>query len=30
MGTLAVVEAVNEAARTSQKISPGHIMEQAA
>jgi predicted dehydrogenase len=30
MGTLAVVEAVSEAARTSQKISPGHIMEQAA
>jgi predicted dehydrogenase len=30
MGTLAVVEAVSEAARTSQKISPGQIMEQAA
>ncbi|WP_027533172.1 Gfo/Idh/MocA family protein [Bradyrhizobium sp. WSM3983] len=30
MGTLAVVEAVGEAARTGQKISPGHIMEQAA
>lgn len=30
MGTLAVVEAVSEAARTSQKISPGRIMEQAA
>ncbi|WP_441233361.1 Gfo/Idh/MocA family protein [Bradyrhizobium sp. 930_D9_N1_4] len=30
MGTLAVVEAVSAAARTSQKISPGHIMEQAA
>jgi len=30
MGTLAVVEAVSEAARTGQKISPGHIMEQAA
>lgn len=29
MGTLAVVEAVSEAARTGQKISPGHIMEQA-
>jgi predicted dehydrogenase len=29
MGTLAVVEAVSEAARTGQKISPGH-MEQAA
>lgn len=30
MGTLAVVEAVGEAARTGQKISPGRIMEQAA
>lgn len=30
MGTLAVVEAASEAARTGQKISPGHIMEQAA
>jgi predicted dehydrogenase len=30
MGTLAVVEAVSQAARTGQKISPGHIMEQAA
>ncbi|WP_234682181.1 Gfo/Idh/MocA family protein [Bradyrhizobium monzae] len=30
MATLAVVEAVSEAARTGQKISPGHIMEQAA
>ena len=30
MGTLAVVEAVSEAARTGQRISPGHIMEQAA
>jgi predicted dehydrogenase len=30
MGTLAVIEAVSEAARTGQKISPGHIMEQAA
>jgi predicted dehydrogenase len=30
MGTLAVVEAVSEAARTGQKISPGRIMEQAA
>ncbi|WBL78607.1 Gfo/Idh/MocA family oxidoreductase [Bradyrhizobium xenonodulans] len=30
MGTLAVVEAVGEAARTGQKISPGQIMEQAA
>lgn len=30
MGTLAVVEAVSEAARTGQKISPGQIMEQAA
>lgn len=30
MGTLAVVEAVSEAARTGQKISPAYIMEQAA
>ncbi|UWU76680.1 Gfo/Idh/MocA family oxidoreductase [Bradyrhizobium huanghuaihaiense] len=30
MGTLAVVEAVSEAARTGQTISPGRIMEQAA
>ena len=30
MGTLAVVEAVSEAARTGQKISPGRLMEQAA
>lgn len=30
MGTLAVVEAVSEAARTGRKTSPGHIMEQAA
>jgi len=30
MATLAVVEAVSEAARTSQKVSPGRIMEQAA
>lgn len=30
MGTLAVVEAVSEAARTGQKISPSQIMEQAA
>ena len=30
MGTLAVVEAVSEAARTGQKISPGQLMEQAA
>ncbi|WP_298239875.1 Gfo/Idh/MocA family oxidoreductase [uncultured Bradyrhizobium sp.] len=30
MGTLAVVEAVSEAARTGQKVSPGRIMEQAA
>lgn len=30
MGTLAVVEAVSEAARTGGKISPGQIMEQAA
>lgn len=30
MGTLAVVEAVSEAARTGQSISPGRIMEQAA
>lgn len=30
MGTLAVVEAVSEAARTAQKTSPGQIMEQAA
>lgn len=30
MGTLAVVEAVSEAARTGRKISPGQIMEQAA
>ena len=29
MGTLAVVEAVSEAARTGQKVSPGRIMEQA-
>ena len=29
MGTLAVVEAVSEAARTGQRISPGQIMEQA-
>ncbi|WFU40645.1 Gfo/Idh/MocA family oxidoreductase [Bradyrhizobium sp. CB82] len=28
MGTLAVVEAVSEAARTGHKISPGRIMEQ--
>ncbi|MCP3393131.1 Gfo/Idh/MocA family oxidoreductase [Bradyrhizobium sp. CCGB12] len=30
MGTLAVVEAVSEAARTGQKVSPARIMEQAA
>jgi len=30
MGTLAVVEAVSEAARTGQKISPRRIMEQTA
>ncbi|MDH2400600.1 Gfo/Idh/MocA family oxidoreductase [Bradyrhizobium sp. SSUT18] len=30
MGTLSVVEAVSEAARTGQKVSPGRIMEQAA
>jgi predicted dehydrogenase len=30
MATLAVVEAVNEAARTGSQISPGRIMEQAA
>lgn len=30
MRTLAVVEAVSQAARTGQKISPGQIMEQAA
>ncbi|WP_314954959.1 Gfo/Idh/MocA family oxidoreductase [Bradyrhizobium cosmicum] len=30
MGTLAVVEAVGEAARTGHAISPGRIMEQAA
>ena len=30
MGTLAVVEAVSEAARTGPEISPGQIMEQAA
>jgi predicted dehydrogenase len=30
MGTLAVVEAVSEAAHTGQKISPGRLMEQAA
>ncbi|MET4798737.1 Gfo/Idh/MocA family oxidoreductase [Bradyrhizobium sp. LB11.1] len=30
MATLAVVEAVSEAARTGQKISPGQIMEQTA
>jgi predicted dehydrogenase len=30
MGTLAVVEAVSEAARTGHTISPGRIMEQAA
>lgn len=30
MGTLAVVEAVSEAAITGKKISPGQIMEQAA
>jgi predicted dehydrogenase len=28
MGTLAVVEAISEAARTGQKVSPGRIMEQ--
>jgi predicted dehydrogenase len=30
MGTLAVVEAVSEAARSGQTVSPGRIMEQAA
>ena len=30
MGTLAVVEAISEAARTGQTISPGRILEQAA
>lgn len=30
MGTLAVVEAVSEAARTGHKVSPGRLMEQAA
>ncbi|WP_439359001.1 Gfo/Idh/MocA family protein [Bradyrhizobium sp. DASA03007] len=30
MGTLAVVEAVSEAARTGHTVSPGRIMEQAA
>jgi predicted dehydrogenase len=30
MGTLAVVEAVKEAARTGGRVSPGRIMEQAA
>ncbi|MBR0852089.1 Gfo/Idh/MocA family oxidoreductase [Bradyrhizobium diazoefficiens] len=30
MGTLAVVEAVSEAARTGQRVSPGRIMEEAA
>ncbi|MGL3106072.1 Gfo/Idh/MocA family protein [Bradyrhizobium sp. BR 1432] len=30
MGTLAVVEAVSEAARTGRTVSPGRIMEQAA
>ncbi|OAF09407.1 oxidoreductase [Bradyrhizobium centrolobii] len=30
MGTLAVIEAVSEAARTGHSISPGRIMEQAA
>ena len=30
MGTLAVVEAISEAARTGQAISPGRILEQAA
>jgi predicted dehydrogenase len=30
MGTLAVVEAVREAARTGARVSPGRIMEQAA
>jgi predicted dehydrogenase len=30
MGTLAVVEAVREAARTGHRISPSHIVEQAA
>jgi predicted dehydrogenase len=29
-GTLAVVEAVREAARTGARVSPGQIMEQAA
>ncbi|MES1148176.1 MAG: gfo/Idh/MocA family oxidoreductase, partial [Bradyrhizobium guangdongense] len=28
MGTLAVVEAVSEAARTGHSVSPGRIMEQ--
>jgi len=30
MGTLAVVEAVSEAARTGARVSPGALMEQAA
>jgi hypothetical protein len=30
MGTLAVVEAVKEAARTGERISPNQIEEQAA
>jgi hypothetical protein len=30
MGTLAVVEAVKEAARTGRRISPSHIVEHAA
>jgi predicted dehydrogenase len=30
MGTLAVVEAVKQAARTGSRISPSHIVEQAA
>jgi predicted dehydrogenase len=30
IGTLAVVEAVREAARTGTRVSPGQIMEQAA
>jgi len=30
MGTLAVVEAVREAARSGARICPGQIMEQAA
>ncbi len=30
MGTLAVIEAVSEAARTGRTVSPGRIMEQAA